>query len=609
MSGFAGMISLDGATPDRVTLEKMAARLAFRGQDGTHIATQPGAGFCFTFLRTGPAPQCPSQPCTLDGRVWLLGDVRLDGRDDVRLKLEQHGEELSAGATDEELILRTWRLWGDQGIAELIGDYAFALWDAEARQLRCWRDLMGARPFFYAQAGGWFYFSNTLDAIRCAPGISRELDHHFIGDFLLQGSSAHLGRTAFRDIARLPAGHGSKFSSSALNMSRFVSIPVEEPLWLKRSEEYVEQFRFLLEQAIGERLPAAPVAIFMSGGLDSTSIAALAKEHANKRGLYLSLCAYTMDYQPLLEDEEGSLASLAAEHIGIPIKIKSGNCAIPFEGWGDHILRLPEPCNEPFRALYISQHEDVSKYARVAFNGYGGDGILTGQIWPYLASLPHHRKFAKTASEVVRYVLENNRFPPLRGHFRTRLQNLFGRSFRADYPQWINQNFATNLRLPERWIELNTRGKHQHAWYPDACNDIENGYISGVLEGEDPIWTGVATECRAPLFDFRILRFLLRVPPIPLCIDKQLLRQATGALLPEEIRNRYKQPFAGDPLRAQQLSGRWKPNVTSNSPESMSGFVDWRLFTNKLLDSPICSQSPELRPLSLFHWLQENGTN
>src|SRR5712664_2026413 len=131
MSGFAGVVSLDAAPPDALLLERMAEALAFRGPDGTHITTKPGAGFCFTFLRTGPAPQCPSQPCSLDGRIWLLGDVRLDGREDLRRKLEQHGEKVDDDSTDEELVLRTWRLWGENGIAELIGDYAFALCDVE----------------------------------------------------------------------------------------------------------------------------------------------------------------------------------------------------------------------------------------------------------------------------------------------------------------------------------------------------------------------------------------------------------------------------------------------------------------------------------------------
>ena len=106
MSGFAGIVCTGGTTPDPRLIERMAERLAFRGPDATQIWSRAGAGFCFTLLRTGPAPQSSEQPCTLDGRVWLLGDVRLDGREDLRLQLEQTDESITAEVTDEELVLQ-----------------------------------------------------------------------------------------------------------------------------------------------------------------------------------------------------------------------------------------------------------------------------------------------------------------------------------------------------------------------------------------------------------------------------------------------------------------------------------------------------------------------
>src|SRR5260370_6068818 len=100
MSGFAGVVCTGDTPPDPILLERMAARLAFRGPDATQIWSRAGAGFCFTLLRTGPAHQSAEQPCTLDGRLWLLGDVRLDGREDLRRQLEQAGESLPSDVTD-----------------------------------------------------------------------------------------------------------------------------------------------------------------------------------------------------------------------------------------------------------------------------------------------------------------------------------------------------------------------------------------------------------------------------------------------------------------------------------------------------------------------------
>ena len=112
MSGFAGVVSSDGAPVDAELLRRMAERLAFRGPDATVARVLDGAGFCFTLLRTGPAPQADKQPFNLDARQWLLGDIRLDGRDDLCAWLGLGGEEVPERATDEELALRAWRLRG-----------------------------------------------------------------------------------------------------------------------------------------------------------------------------------------------------------------------------------------------------------------------------------------------------------------------------------------------------------------------------------------------------------------------------------------------------------------------------------------------------------------
>jgi asparagine synthase (glutamine-hydrolysing) len=604
VSGFAGIISLDGAPPDTRLLERMAQTLAFRGPDGTHITTKPGAGFCFTFLRTGPAPQCPSQPCSLDGKVWLLGDVRLDGRDDLRRKLEQHGETISANASDEELVLRTWRLWSEGGIAGLTGDYAFALWDVEARRLLCWRDLIGARPFFYAHIGDWLYFSNTLDTVRCAPAVSRELDHHFIGDFLLQGFCSYPDRTAFQGISRLPAGHALRFSNAGLGVHLFTSLPIEDPLWL-RDEEYVEQFRDLLKQAVRERLPHAPVAVLMSGGLDSTSVAAIATKIAKECGSHTSLRAHTVDYRPLFDDEEGYYASLAAEHLGMPIEILRGASCIPYEGWSDSKPRMPEPCHEPFLLLSNRQYERVRADASVALTGCGGDDVLTGQAWPYLVYLLRRLRFGKICKVFGGYVLKHGRIPPLRTGFRARLQRLMGRSEpTSEYPSWLTPTFQKQQHLSERWLELQQARKNTHPLHPIGHSGLSSGFWPSVLESDDAAWIDAAVETRAPLLDQRVLRCLLRLPPVPWCMHKELLRQTMRGLLPERIRTRPKVPLLGDPLRIHAESGGWSPLGLAEPASKMRMFVDWEQLSANLVGARSSDLWSDLRPVSLDYWLK-----
>ena len=605
MSGFAGMVCTNGATTDLRLLERMAARLAFRGPDASQIWSRAGAGFCFTLLRTGPAPQSSEQPCTLDGRVWLLGDVRLDGREDLLRQLQRSDEPIPVEVTDEELILHVWRRWGQDGLAKLEGDLSFALWDATERRLWCVRDLMGARPFFYAQSAGTLYFSNTLELLHEAPGVSSDLDPQFIGDFLLQEWCKDLTRTVYRDIHRLPPGHLLVYSEAELSVRCHTVFSVEEPLRLKRPEEFVEQFQELLEQAVRDRLPRGPCGIFLSGGLDSTSIAAVACKIAKNDGSRGPLRAYTVDCRPLYDDEEGHLASLVAKKLGIDIEILSGATTLPYEGWEDLLPRTPEPCNDPFLLLGHRQYRQVQGHARVVLSGYGGDDILTGQAWPYLTYLFRHREFGTVLKEFGSYILKHRRIPPLRGGFRTRLRRWLGRKDPlSEFPPWLEPHFVEQQNLRGRWRELQESPKTDHPWHPIAFAGLSSKAWSNVLESEDSGWTGVPVEMRVPLFDRRLLRFLLRVPPVPWCMEKELLRESMRGMLPEEIRARPKTPVPEDSLQLFIESKQWSPVPPPEPAEDIRSFVDWAQLGTTLATAAGSTLWVALRPVSLCYWLK-----
>jgi asparagine synthase (glutamine-hydrolysing) len=583
----------------------MAAALAFRGPDATHIATQPGAGFVFTFLRTGPAPQSPQQPCSLDGRLWLIGDVRLDGRDDLQRKLEQHGASIPSAATDEELILHAFQIWGEQSLPDLIGDYAFALWDSLARQLLCLRDLIGSRPFFFAQVADQLIFSNTLNVIRLVPQVSAELDRHFVGDFLLEGWCPDLARSAFRDIARLPPAHLLSFSEGTVAIRRFTSFPIEEPLPLKRPEDYVKQFHALLERAVVDRLPRGPVTIFLSGGLDSTSVAAIATQSAKRLGQPLDLRAFTVDYNPLFNDPEGALASKAAQHLSIPIQVQSGASCFPYADWEAFPPLMPEPLHDPLRSVSVTAIRRGAEHARVFFTGYGGDGIMTGQAWPYLVYLLGRLRLGVIGKAFGGYFLRHGRMPPLRGGFRQKLHRLQGKyDPMAEYPRWLAQQFVQEGNLRARWQELQQPSDNLHPWHASGYATLAGPTWSAVLETDDPAWHGMPTQGRSPLLDQSLQRFLLRVPPVPYCIDKQLLRQALYRMLPNEIRLRPKTPLRGDPLALHLEKRTWSPLPLSRPSPAICEYVNWENFRAVLQNPSAFSPSRDLRPLSLLYWMQ-----
>jgi asparagine synthase (glutamine-hydrolysing) len=605
MSGFAGIVNGEGPPVDVRVLERMAAGLAFRGPDAKQISVQGDAGFCFTLLRTGPAPQEASQPYSNDGRVWLVGDVRLDGREELRRELGQRGETVSAEASDEALILDAWRQWGEGSFERLLGDFALAIWDSVAKTLWCARDVMGVRPLVYARVGKGICFSNTLEVLRLVPGVTAALDRKFIGDFLLQGFCQDAQTTAFRDIHRLPQGHFLKFSPGELAVRRYTTLPIEEPLWLKDEGEYVERYRELLKQAVRDRLPRGPVAIFMSGGLDSTSVAAEAARIARERGAQHGIRAYTMDMRPLFADEEALYAQRAGEHLGISVEVRSAGQAKPFASWSDADIRLPEPSHEAFLMPHRELCREIAIQARVALTGDGGDDVLTGQAWPYLKYLLRRGRIGTIAAKFGGYILKHGRIPPLHGGFRTRWTRWIGQRNDPDgYPDWLNSKFESEQKLRERWRELNEPPKPAHPLHPTAYASLTSPYWAYVLEEEDAPWTGVALENRGPLLDLRLIRFLLRVPPVPWCMEKKLLREAMRGVLPEAVLLRKKTPLQVEPLQVFEKEWRWAPPPQSDPGELLGEFVDCEKLSATLSGDTCLPIWVNLRPISLMHWLK-----
>lgn len=611
MSGFAGLIRLGSgeAAPaeDAQRIDKMAQSIACRGPDAQNNWSHPDVHFCFSFLKTGPAPQSPTQPCSLDGRIWLLGDIRLDGRDELLLRFEKRGEKVEASISDEELVLHMFQIFGENGVAALDGDFSFILWDTRKKKLTGFRDLTGSKPIFYFANESVFAFSNTLDALRHAPSFNGKLDEVFLGDYLIASWCRDLGRTVYQQIRRLPPGHIVETSPDGLCVRRVSEFPREEPLEYARPEDYIEHYRELLHGAVKDRLPERPCVVFMSGGLDSTTVAAEANRTWTKRFGGGSIAALTIDYQPLFDDPEGEEAQRVANHLGISNELLKGGEFEPFAGWEDLALFMPEPQNEPFFALQVEKHRRAATKARVALSGDGGDDVLLGQAWPYLKSLLKRGRFLRAGGALLNHLWSERKLPVLGLGIRSGIQNRIGRQpSRETFPQWILPDFEKRLSLRERFAELQKRPNSDHPAHPWPYSMLSGPFWPSILEGEDAAWSGVALEARAPLLDRRMVRYLLRLPAMPWCMDKHLVRQAMRGILPQETLKRPKAPLLKDPLLVWIEQRGWSPlplleNVNVNLLEEM---VDRRKLESALGPSNGEAIYENLRPITLGWWLK-----
>jgi asparagine synthase (glutamine-hydrolysing) len=610
MSGFAGIIRFEGtpeqtATDER-SIEKMARTIAFRGPDAAQSWQHPGAHFCFSLHKTNPTTQAKAQPCSLDGRIWLLGEVRLDGRDDLTRRFAQRGEKLASAVTDEELVLHTLHAFGEKGVAELDGDYAFVLWDAKKRKLTGFRDLTGSRPFFYLAKDGLICFGNTLESMCEAPGFDGKLDERLLADYLLISWCPDPERTVYEQVRRLAPGFSIEFSHEGVQLRRVAQLPIEEALHYKKDEDYVEHYREILHQAVRDRLTGETNSIFLSGGLDSTTVAAEATRICKTLSGTCRTSAQTIDYKPLFDDKEGEEAQRVANYLELPIELFHGGDRVPFSGWDEAGFPLPEPKHEPFQALHVEKYRRVAQSgACVVLSGDGGDDILLGQAGPYLLNLLRHGKFVSAAAQLTRHIWNTGNLPVLGLGIRSGISARFGRKTSDEMaPAWLCPEFVERLDLRGRLREATKKPHSEHPTHPWAYAMLSGPFWPSVLEGEDAAWSGVPVEARAPLLDRRMTRFLLRLPVIPWCMDKHLVRRAMAGRLPNETLSRPKAPLAEDPVLLHIRKKQWKPEVPAKLSPVILEMIDRGRLATSLQDGQTDESLSFLRPISLDRWLK-----
>ena len=227
MSGIAGVIALDGAPLDSALPARMADFLAPRGPDGRRSWSAGPAGLAHALLRTGDVGDDVPQPLSLDGQTHVVADARIDGRAELVRELHGAGIVAAADAPAAELILHAVRAWGDDAPRHLLGDFAFAVWDARRQRLFCARDPFGVKPFFYARTFRAFVFSNTLDCVRLHPAVGGELDEGWIADFLVYGDTQSPDATVYAAVRQLPPAHTLVVHGGQVAVRRWWQLPTE----------------------------------------------------------------------------------------------------------------------------------------------------------------------------------------------------------------------------------------------------------------------------------------------------------------------------------------------------------------------------------------------
>lgn len=551
MSGIAGVIALDGAPLDSALPARMADFLAPRGPDGRRSWAAGPAGLAHSLLRTGDVGDDVPQPLSLDGHTHVVADARIDGRAELVRELAGAGIDAAADAPAAELILHAVRAWGDDAPSHLLGDFAFAVWDAPRGRLFCARDPFGVKPFFYARTFRAFVFSNTLDCVRLHPAVGGELDEGWIADFLVHGDTQAPDATVYTAVRQLPPAHTLVVHEGRIAVRRWWQLPTE-PIHLPSTKvrDVVEQGVEALRVAVRDRLPQGSAAFFLSGGRDSTSLAALAVETIARGERRTALRGYTAHYERLMPDEERRYTMMAADALGIPVDFTAVDDYAAFGRWDAPELRRPQPTDSALAAIEADQLRQAALHARVVFTGQGGDPVQR-ETRSRLTRLAVHGRLLRAAREAAEYARWHRRLP--RPGVRTWLAERGGaRPWHTELPRWIAPDFARRMDLAGRLAEWNAWRVPVHPLRPEAYESLVAPLWPSLFASYDPGVTGVPVEVRHPYFDLRVVNTWLSIPPAQWYNDKGLLRIGMRGRLPEAFLRRPKTPLVGDPLALRQ---------------------------------------------------------
>jgi asparagine synthase (glutamine-hydrolysing) len=551
MSGIVAVVQLDGAPLDRALLQRMVDGLAFRGPDAEHVSIIGAAGFGQTFLRIddGVRVREMAQPFTLDGRVWIVADARLDARRDLVAEVTAAGDMVDADASDAELLLRAYALWGDDCVLRLAGDFAFAIWDAPRRRLFCARDQLGIKPLYYAERGASVIVSNTLDCVRLHPGVSSNVHDPAIADFLLFGANQDVTTTAFRDVRRLPPAHCVSWMHGEARTRRYWTLPIDEPIHFRRAADYAERFHELLAEALRDRLRSRRAAVLMSGGVDSPTLAAVSKSVLREDPSPYTLEAITSVYDRLIPDQERRYATLVADHLKIPIRFDVRDDETSIADWERVRIQTPEPVeNPPAFAAGLEFMRKVAADRPILLYGEGPDNALRYEWRPYLAHLAATRQIRPLARAIASDFMMHRRVPLLWS--LRRIARPPQKEPAYIWPEWLNPAFAERCGCRERWNvheALLNASTTEHPTRPGGHHSFAAVVWQELFEECDLTGAMGRAEIRFPYLDLRVLRYLLAVPPVPWCRNKMIIRRAMRTALPRDVLRRPKSGVPGHP--------------------------------------------------------------
>lgn len=375
MCGIHGLFRLSPEAPavDPAEMDRISAALARRGPDGEGRWVSPDGRVAFGHRRLAilDLSEAGAQPMvSSDGRCRIVLNGEIYNFKQLRAELEQEGHTFRS-ASDTEVILALWRRDREQMFARLRGMFALALWDGSTGELLLARDIFGIKPLYLSVERGTLRFASQVKALEAGGNISREIEPAAIAGFLLWGSVPEPW-TIRRGVRALPAGT----YQIAREGDPGTPIPFAAPAAPQREGSPASPADLLADSVRAHLVSDVPVAVFLSAGLDSGLIAALAARQAKAEGTPPPR-AFTLSFDRLAGSplNEAPLAAQVAESLGLPHTIARIGQADFLDLWDSALAAMDQPSIDGFNTFVVARAAREAGI-KVALSGLGGDELF-----------------------------------------------------------------------------------------------------------------------------------------------------------------------------------------------------------------------------------------
>lgn len=530
-----------GQAADLQALEAVLAASRDRAVDGQQVWLRGCVALAHQHFHVTPEEVGESQPLE-HGSLVIVADARLDNRPELLPLLELPRD---SSLSDAALLLRSYLRWGETCVDFLLGDFAFAIWDPEREQLFAARDGMGARGLCFFRSEELFLLASEVRQLLAHPKVPRRMHEGKMADFLVDAWDEH-GESFWQEIHYCPPGHWLRVTADRFELHRFWRPDPELRIRYRDDREYAECFLEVASKAVRCRLRSTgPVALSLSGGLDSTTVAAIAAPALTDQGRG-SLRSFTYVFDELQTCDERVWVEELVQSYGLEPTYLPGDGCWPlrnFEEWpGDIGFVFSDPY--AWLALRVADAAGQSG-CRVLLTGHFGDMLFLGGAY-WAADLLREKRWGPLLTEVrARRSLVSPRADLFSHGLAQLLPRAWWSRFRRRPPAMIETVFAPSFVTR---TDLEQRLVRDRRWMlysrPGQWARVRGLVSSANPEGAMAARSWFArrgVERLDPLADRRLVELSLAFPADQLGRPgrpRRVLRNAVAELLPESIRER-----------------------------------------------------------------------